>query len=384
MASVHEQVNKKGTSYRVLWRPDNGGKQASISFRTRAAADRFKDNLERHGPDEAKRILDAEDAVDNTLTLTEWLTEHIDGLTGVQPATLTRYRSYLSRDITPSIGHLPLNAVTEPVIAKWVQKLEAGTTETQDDGTTKTVTPSRKTMQNKHAFLSGALKAAVKKGHIATNPCEGRRLPETTAGEMVFLTPEEFGLIHDQLRHPRWQAVATWLVLTGMRFSEATALTADDIDPVNKTVRVWRAWKYSGNYRPKLGPPKTRKGVRTIKLPDAALAVVDLSKPDYLFTNGVGNPLRAQEFFQAWQPARAQAQKLGLRKSPRVHDLRHSCASWLIQAGVPLPVIQQQLGHESIKTTVDRYGHLDHRTALAAAAALDAAIGQQTRKAIVG
>jgi len=45
-----------------------------------------------------------------------------------------------------------------------------------------------------------------------------------------------------------------------------------------------------------------------------------------------------------------------------VHDLRHTNASWLIQAGVPLTVIQRHLGDESIQTTSDRYGHLDRKS----------------------
>jgi integrase len=44
---------------------------------------------------------------------------------------------------------------------------------------------------------------------------------------------------------------------------------------------------------------------------------------------------------------------------PRIHDLRHTCASWLIQAGRPLPAVQAHLGHESITTTVGVYRHLD-------------------------
>ncbi|MDX3849451.1 tyrosine-type recombinase/integrase [Streptomyces sp. AK02-01A] len=50
--------------------------------------------------------------------------------------------------------------------------------------------------------------------------------------------------------------------------------------------------------------------------------------------------------------------KRGLTKRPRIYDLRHTHASWLIAGKVPLPVIQARLGHESITTTVDRYGHL--------------------------
>ena len=104
-------------------------------------------------------------------------------------------------------------------------------------------------------------------------------------------------------------------------------------------------------------------------LPDRV--AVDLTVPGFLFTNGAGNPVRAQEFFNGgWKSGRDRAMKAGLTKSPWVHDLRHTCASWMIQAGVPLPVIQQHLGHESIQTTIGVYGHLDRRSAQAAADAI--------------
>lgn len=74
-------------------------------------------------------------------------------------------------------------------------------------------------------------------------------------------------------------------------------------------------------------------------------------------------------------PARLaqQLDELGdqLRARPRIPDLRHTHASWLIAAGVPLTVIQRRLGHESIKTTSDLYGHLAEDADAAAAAALD-------------
>jgi len=58
-----------------------------------------------------------------------------------------------------------------------------------------------------------------------------------------------------------------------------------------------------------------------------------------------------------------------------VHDLGHSCTSWMIAAGVPLPIIQQHLGHESIQTTIGVYGHLDWRSVQVAADAIGSAIG---------
>jgi integrase len=66
--------------------------------------------------------------------------------------------------------------------------------------------------------------------------------------------------------------------------------------------------------------------------------------------------------------------KAGLTKSPRAHDLRHLAASWMIAAGVPLPIIQQHLGHESIQTTIGVYRHLDRRSAQVAADAIGSAL----------
>src|SRR5690606_5566648 len=47
-----------------------------------------------------------------------------------------------------------------------------------------------------------------------------------------------------------------------------------------------------------------------------------------------------------------------LGRRPRVHDARHSCASWMLDADVPIHVVSAHLGHENITTTVDTYGHL--------------------------
>jgi integrase len=357
VASIHAQKNRGGNSYRVLWRQD--GRQRSLTFENLPSAERFQTLLEDHGPDEALRIIELDEIGRHVPAVTEWLHTHIDNLTGVQPATLARYRSYVARDIDPVFGSMPVSAVTETTIARWVKQLDG----------------SGKTIANKHGFLSGALNAAVRAGVIASNPCQGRRLPQTRVEETVFLTPDEFRLLRDHIERERWKRLATWLVTTGMRFSEATALTAADIDADAKTCRITKAWKYSGNYRPEIGPPKTRKSIRTISLPPPALEVIDVKRSGFLFTNGAGNPVRAQEFFNGgWKPGRDSAMKAGLTKSPRVHDLRHTCASWMIQAGVPLPVIQQHLGHESIQTTIGVYGHLDRRSAQVAADAIGTAL----------
>ena len=185
MASIHAQKNRSGNTYRVLWRQD--GRQRSLSFENLPAAERFKTLLEDHGPDEALRIIELHEIGRHVPTVTEWLRTHIDNLTGVQPATLTRYRTYVARDIDPVFGSMPITAVTEATVAKWVKQLHGG---------------SGKTISNKHGFLSGALKAAVRAGVMASNPCQGRRLPHTRVEETVFLTPPEFVLLRDHIERP--------------------------------------------------------------------------------------------------------------------------------------------------------------------------------------
>lgn len=150
------------------------------------------------------------------------------------------------------------------------------------------------------------------------------------------------------------------------------------------TVRISQSWKQGADgYR--LGSRKTKKGVRTINVPKSVLDKLDFSN-EFLFVNRAGGPVRAQGFFaRVWVPALKRAWpsvdgedepvKGGSKVlRPRIHDLRHTCASWMIQAGVPLPVIQQHLGHESIQTTVAVYGHLDRRSMQAAADAIGRAL----------
>ena len=62
--------------------------------------------------------------------------------------------------------------------------------------------------------------------------------------------------------------------------------------------------------------------------------------------------------------------KVVLEKHPRIHDLRHTCASWLLSAGVPLIIVSAHLGHEDTSVTAKIYGHLDRTAGQAAAAAM--------------
>lgn len=367
MPWIRDRQRKDGSTYwTVYWREDGrDGKQQSVSWNDYADADHHKKLIDKLGGEKAREILKIVQAPRNLLTVRQFLTGHIEGLTGVEKGTTKRYEAYVRNDFGPAFGDMPLSTLTADDIAMWVnEQSEAGA--------------SGKTVKNKRDFLSGALKLGVAAGKIKTNPCETVRAPRWDREEMVFLEKDEFALLLGEVAE-YWRPLVEFLVASGCRWSEATALKPASIDVSAGTVRITKAWKTGDGNGYTLGVPKTKKSVRTINVPARVLNQLDLSG-EWVFTNSsrtkpqfVDNPVRIHSFNpNVWAPAVARAQKKGLAKKPRTYDLRHTCASWLIQAGRPLPAIQAHLGHESITTTVGTYGHLDRSSGRDNAAAIDA------------
>ncbi|OBB80294.1 hypothetical protein A5760_19600 [Mycobacterium colombiense] len=361
MASIRTRTRMDGSSYTAVLYVHNG-KQTSSSFNDRAEALKFQDVCNRLGPGEALKVWRTT-APRNGHTVKSYVNEHLSTLSGVEKKTVTEYRRYLTRDVEPMLGHIPLSTLSRTDISKWVNKLRA-------DGA------SGKTIQNKLGFLSGCLNLAVKAGEIPANPAAGVRISRTVRREMVFLTPDEYQLLKAYFTE-RWHPFLDFLVASGCRFSEATALTPADVDAANGTVRITRAWKRTeSGYE--MGQPKSRRSVRTINVPTAVLDKLDFNH-DWLFINSEGGPIRLYSWrTNVWVPSRTKAEtrdpenpeKMLLKKHPRIHDLRHTCASWLLGAGVPLITVSGHLGHEDAATTARVYGHLDRSAGRAAADAI--------------
>jgi integrase len=359
MASIRSDTRADGTTaHRVFFRHNN--RQTCLTFDDPDMAEMFRAAVDRLGAARALELHRIDRAprrqVSNELTVEQWLTRHVDHLTGVRQGTIDAYRGYIRNDIAADLGAIPLAELTEEDVALWVQGLE-------EDGA------APKTIANKHGFLSGALAAAVPK-HIAANPAAGRRLPQGDGDdhEMLFLSRDEFTLLLSKVTEA-WKPMIEFLVASGCRLGEATALRPDDVDLKHSTVRIARAWNRS-NSGYQIGPTKTKRSKRTISVSAAVLEKLDLSG-EWLFTNpgrgrnNAGGPVRPINLRRnVWYPA---VEKAKLDPAPRLHDLRHTCASWMIQGGVPLPVVSRHLGHESISVTVDVYGHVDLTTAAAAA-----------------
>lgn len=368
MASIRPRPSPSGTHYQVLFR--EGGRQRAVTYADVATAQRLVDLIARMGPTAALALIDsAERGSHADPTVTETVRAHVAGLDGITDGTRRDYESMIDRRIEGStIGSIPTGLLTVEHIRSWLGDLEAAGL-------------SSKTRRNHHALLSAALSTAIDRQVIGRNPARGIRIriTEADAGR-VFLSAGELAVLVGGIPDS-YRPLIVWLAGTGMRWGEATALQVGDIDldAAVPVAFVRRAWKRSGRGAPtEVGAPKTRAGLRTVSLPPQVVAEVapllDGRPADALvFTTPRGNVVRHDHFYErVWKPtldrltARTDAEgnpvTPALSKRPRLHDLRHGHASALIQAGVPLPIIQRRLGHESIQTTVDTYGHMapDH------------------------
>ena len=225
----------------------------------------------------------------------------------------------------------------------------------------------KKTLSHLHAVLN----IAVGDELILRNPVGrkcGKYYKQAPGGneEVQPLNAEEVGLLlKTTLRYsPHCYALFLCAIHTGMRASELAGLKWGDIDLKSKFLTVRRSV-----VRHHIHPTKSGKS-RRVDLSDNLLEeLLDLRRqrrqeylkkgintiPMWVFPNPVGKPLDMDrvkhEHFDK------NLTRAGLRRI-RLHDLRHTYASLLIQNGESLAYVRDQLGHSSIKITVDVYGHL--------------------------
>ena len=345
------------------------GRNRSLAFATLKAAEAWM-RLVEINPEQALAALEAPTETELPPTVADMVTTHIDQLTGVEAGTRANYRGMATRHLEPhSLAARLAATATRADVGAWVTWLQ------EERGL------SGKTIANLHGLLSAAFTTATRDGVRLDNPCRGMRLPRTTHTERehCYLTHAEFAAIH-ALIPPHYQPLTVLLAGTGIRFGEATALQVHDVDLSAREARIRRAWKPTGEGgQRRLGPTKTLRSTRTIAVPERTCEALEpllhgRAPDDLVIVNRRGRRVSGPTFWQqAWRPAVAKfagdtfeiekgrkikVSELGPGKHPRVHDLRHSWASWHIQAGTPLPIIQRQMGHESIQTTIDTYGHL--------------------------
>jgi integrase len=416
---ILEYPRADGTvSYRVRVR-DASGRQTTETFPSRPAAEVFVSRVKDPaiGPARAIEMRDREDTASSGYvpTVQEMLDRHVESLTGVDERTRKDYVSVAQRTWLPTLGPLRVDEVTRQDIARWVNS----------------ATGAPKSIRNAHSVLSATLNAAALEEYINANPARGTRLPragEEDVEDINFLTHPEFDRLYAEIPEEA-AALVVWMFGMGTRWSETTAQQVKDIDlnagqfvggewmstPLTKIVRAWKQ-----NPR-RIGPPKSKAGRRTVLLPTEVVVFIEplLERPGdtWLFTTSRGVAMSHANFYnRIWKPATMRAsiceqhrekdcRCLGSKPytctvhkakddrgrqilpdpcgcagtlpfRPRIHDARHTHASWLIAQGIPLEVIQERLGHEDYLTTRRLYAHLMPDAQLKASAAASLAFAR--------
>jgi len=353
-------IIKRGATYSIVYPVGKKQKWETIGPKKRDAEKALAERLD----DLNKAPYRALKKITFTDFAQKWLKDYAEGK--VKPSTLDHYQRVVAVHLVPYFGETPLQQISPEMVQGYIaQKKEAN------------LTP--KTINNTLVPLKEMLKHAVRWSYLRENPALYVERPRVERKEMDFLLPEEIRLVLAQVR-PHFYTLVLCAALTGMRRGELLGLQWGDIDWHDDQIRVRRSLYFETRRKGKerkwrFVTPKSKNSVRAINMsPTLTLALkkhklAQLPGPhDLVFPNEDGNPMDPDNMVKReFLPALRRA---GLRQLP-FHSLRHSFTALLIAQGENIKYIQSQLGHASVQTTLDRYGHLLPATHKEAALRLD-------------
>jgi integrase len=306
---------------------------------------------------------------------------HAAGVTSAK--THERYLELVEYQIARfPVGSRPLQKLSHADIEQWHTALK---TKGRRDGKGGV---SSRTVHHAHKLLTKALREGVRHGLVLRNVATEERPPKISAKLMQILAPEQVRDLPTQLAgRPIWAPAVTAL-FTGARRGELLALRWSDVDLDRKLIAVRAALEQTVEHGTRFKTPKTASGKRTIALPDVVVDALRAHRREQLELRvalglgkapddalvfpspGTERPWNPDAFSAAWNDV---VVELDLGVS--FHALRHTHASQLIHAGVPITEIAHRLGHASPSTTLSIYAHLFERDNSKAAAAINAALG---------
>ncbi|GAU67617.1 hypothetical protein SSP35_05_01840 [Streptomyces sp. NBRC 110611] len=309
-----------------------------------------------------------------------------------RPTTASRVERGLRNHIYPMFGDRPVAGIRASDIRAWIKDRS------------QVLAPS--TLEVTYAYLVTPLKAAVRDRIIASNPCDGVRLPRQRKAEVTPLHNDAVRALIEAAA-PRFRALYLLAASSGLRQGELFGLEVDCIDFLRREVKVRQQLVDPDDGEPYLGEPKTHQSYRTVPLTKAvvdALAAhleqfpahgvkiedrTDPRKPRtrtarLLFLNQHREVFRRGAWSQVWGRSRKRAgealakaydtahaawvragkpegrepARVVIPEGASLHDLRHFYASLLIKHGENVKTVQKRLGHTKPSITLDTYTHL--------------------------
>jgi integrase len=275
-----------------------------------------------------------------------------------KPSTLRGYRQSLSDRVLPAIGSCRLGAITtadlQSLVDRWQVEGRAAST-----------------IRNSIKPLQAIYRRARSRQGLPINPTRDLELPMHQPKEIEIVAPDIAARLIAAVQSEDRALWATALY-AGLRYGELRALRWSAVDLPGGTISVRESWD------PKVGriTPKTRTSRRATPMPRALHHLLldhrarrpGPADDTLVFAGIVGAPFHAASLYRradrAWE-------KAGLAERLRLHQARHTYASFMIAAGVNAKALSVFMGHSSIKVTFDLYGHLMPGAEAEAATLLD-------------
>ncbi len=263
----------------------------------------------------------------------------------IKPTTNANKGFMIDTKLIPFFGEMPINAITATTVRKWQTELIAS-----PENYSQTYL---KTINNQ---LSAIFNFAVKYYGLKSNPArECGSMGKKKASSIQFWTQTEFNSFISVVDNLTDYTIFMLLYYSGMRSGELFALTLSDFDFSVGTVSINKNYARQ-NGKDLILTPKTEKSKRVVSLPDFMMDKINeyiskiygLSQTQRLFP---ANKHTLKKHMDKY------CDKSGVKKI-RIHDLRHSHASLLIELGFSPLLISERLGHENIETTLQTYSHL--------------------------
>ena len=314
----------------------------------------------------------------NRFTLGEWLVQWFEGYAKMQtsPRTQTAYWSVISQHLIPALGAIPLAQLQPHHVERFYAR------ELAEGGKKRRKALSATSVRFYHRILRQALEHGVKTGQVARNVALLVDPPRSTRPKITVLSPDEIPQFLDVASRTDLYVFYCLLLYTGLRLGEALALRWRRVDLLGAELQVTETI-YRDKGRDVVKEPKTAHGRRAVDLPPSLAVLLrehkarqqalrlelghPLTEDGFVFAKVDGSPLNARTVSSSFHSL---VRKEGLPRI-RLHDLRHTHATLMLQANVHPKVVSERLGHANISITLDVYSHVLPGMQKAAAEAFD-------------
>lgn len=326
---------------------------------------------------EAERLLKAFQAEIDALTNKEKMTVNAmldlfeeDRLETTSIRTQEWYRETLRR-VRAALGHMDLQELRPKDVHAFYRRI-ADPKSAPLDGLSGGLSPTY--VLHHHRALKAAMAWAYKNDLTDRNIMDKVTSPKSEpVREKRALTDEEIQrfCVGAENLGLRWKAILLLALGTGMRRQELCALSWADVDFEAGTLTIRRAVQRQNGLN-RIGPTKNTSSIRTISVAPELLALLKAWKQvqaeqrlrsfcpwegDWVFTTSLGNTIPIDKFTHT---AAALFQRMEIPNAT-FHTLRHTCATRMLEAGVPANDVAAYLGHASTQMTLDVYGHPGER-----------------------